>query len=70
MKIEATMLDEIQNQHLSYFEMYEESRKKRAVKTMSQLCKSIKQHHSVKYFEKCSKFCLVFLTTLQVGLKS
>jgi len=54
-EIEATMLDEIQNQRLSYFEKYEGSRKKKPVKTMSQLRKSIKQHHSVKYFEKMFK---------------
>ena len=51
-EIEATMLDEIQNQRLSYFEIYKGSRKKKLVQTMSQLRKSIKQHHSVKYFEK------------------
>ena len=54
------MLDEIQNQRLSYFEMYEGSRKKRPVKMMPQLRKSIKQHHSVKYFEKLFQvlFCI------------
>ena len=54
-EIGATMLDEIQNQCLSYFEMYEGSKKKKPVKTMSQLRKSIKQHHSLKYFEKLFK---------------
>ena len=49
------MLDEFQNQRLSYFEMCEGSRKKRPVKTMPQLRKSIKQHHSMKYFEKLFK---------------
>ena len=54
-EIEATMLDEIQNQRLSYFETFEGSTKKKPVKTMSQLRKSITQHHSVKYFEKLFK---------------
>lgn len=55
-EIEAMMLDEIQNQRLSYFEVSKEaSRKKKPVKTMSQLRKSIKQHHSVKYFERLFK---------------
>ena len=54
-EIEATMLDEIQNQRLHYYETFEGSTKKKPVKTMSQLRKSITQHHSVKYFEKLFK---------------
>ena len=54
-EIEATMLDEIQNQRLFYFETFEGSTKKKPVKTMSQLRKSITQNHSVKYFEKLFK---------------
>ena len=58
-EIEATMLDEFQNQRLSYFEICEGSRKKKLVKTMSQLRKSIKQHHSVKFFEKLFRVLFV-----------